>query len=567
MTTVVVDGQRLDPARLAVLGQGGEADVYDLGDGRALKLYKGPDHPDVTGDPIRVAAATTRLAEIEAKLAAFPRGLPAAVVAPVGLARAGRGRAVVGYVMPKVTGVPMFQLGEPRHRRGTAVDLGALVAGFRDLHDTVAALHRAGVVIGDFNDGNVLVDGGRCHLIDADSLQYATWRCPMFTERYVDPRLCDRAAPAPALASPHDPASDWFAFATMLFRALAWVGPFGGVHQPADPRARVAPAARPLRGPSVFAADVIYPRSAAPLAGLPDDLAACFRAIFDGGHRGAFPRALLDRLPLTRCPTCAIDHGRARCPACRHPAPTIAVTRTLTAVAIAASAVPKVRWPVRLGAPDPGGPAVWFAGGALVRAGTLGPEPIGQIVAGASRAWVGAQLGAGWWRAGGYAVAFTFSPHRRGLDDRARLPALRGRIVDCGCVLGDDRAWLWWREAVGAHERVLLCCVAGGEVRGTAAAPATDLDWMVGLAGACAAGPFLFVPTDAGIVRVEVDGGIARPTRRFVETAPLCAAADDLVADRDGLIILAAGAPIPLASGAARAVRLTFTARTPGQES
>lgn len=558
MTTVVLDGARLDPAKLPVLGQGGEADVYDLGDGRALKLYKQPDHPDFAGDPARIADASARLAAIEAKLSAFPRGLPPAVVAPVALARAGRGRAVVGYAMPKVRGVPMFELGEPRHRRGAPADLDALVAAFRDLHATVDALHRAGVVIGDFNDGNVLVDGGRCHLIDADSLQYGGWPCTMFTDRYVDPRLCDRGAATPVPLAPHDQASDWYAFAAMLFRALAWVGPFGGVHQPADPRARVAPSARPLRGPSVFGPDVIYPRSAAPLAGLPDSLAAGFRAIFDGGQRGRFPRELLDRLALHRCPRCAIDHGRASCPACRAAAPVVAITRAISARAFDPRVLVRAAQPV--GTADTA--AVWMQGGALRRRGPLGVETIGQIVPGATRAWIGGSLGAGWWRAGGFAVAFTFAPGRRGLDDRARLPALRGRVVDCGCALSDQLAWLWWRLADGARERLLLACVAGGSVRGTAEVDAADPDWLAGLAGACAAGPFLFVPTDDGIVRVEVAGGAAVATRRFTETAPLCAAGDDLHADRDGLVVVKHGAPLFLPSGPASAVRLTFTKET-----
>lgn len=566
MTAIWLDGERLDDAALPVIGQGGEADVLDLGDGRVLKRYKQPDHPDLAGDPLRAAEAAARLRDAADKLAAFPRGLPDAVIGPLAIAR-GRRREVVGYAMRKVGGAPMFTLGEPRARRAAAIDLADLRAAFLHLHATVTALHAAGVIIGDFNDGNVLVDGARCHLIDADSLQYGRWPCPMFTERHVDPRLCDRAAPAPVLVRPHDAASDWFAFATMLFRALAWVGPFGGVHQPADPRARVAPAARSLRGPSVFAADVIYPRAAAPLAGLPDGLARYFREVFDGGTRGPFPRALLEDLPLARCAPCAIDHARAQCPACRAAAPMVAVSRAITAIAIDPRAVPRATWPVAIGAPAPGAPAVWIAGGQLLRAGALGPETIGQLVGGASHAWVGATTGAGWWRAGGYAVAFTFDPRRRGVDDRARLPALRGRIAAHGCVLGGDRAWLWWREADGARERVLVACVAGGALLGTTDAGADELDWAAGLPGACAAGPHLFVPTDAGIVRVETDGaGRVAVTRRFTDSAPLVCSADTLAADRDGLAVVKTGAPLSLPGGAARAVRLTFTARAAGQE-
>lgn len=566
MTAVVIDGARRDLAGLPLLGAGGEAEVYDLGDGRALKLYKGPDHPDVVGEPARVAAARARLADLEAKLGEFPRGLPSAVVAPTGLARStARGRAALGYVMPKVTGTPMFALGEPRHRRATATDLPTLVAAFADLHATLRALHAAGVVVGDLNDGNLLVDGGRCHLLDADSLQFGRWPCALYTERFVDPRLCDRAAAAPTPRAPHDPASDWFAYAVLLFRALAWVGPFGGVHQPADPAARVAPAARSLRGPSVFGPDVIYPRSAVPLAGLADAVAAYFRQVFDGGRRGEFPRGLLDELRLSRCPTCAIDHGRDRCPACRHVAPALALTGQLTARALDPWSLPATGWSVGA-SPVPGAPPVWLSADTLWRTGTFGPEAIGRLVAGASHAWVGPRLGAGYWRAGGYAVGFTFRPDRRGVDDRARLPPLRGRIVDHGCALGDDHAWLWWREADLGRERYRVVALRAGAVIATAEAEVADAGWHHGLAGACAVGPYLFVPTDDGLVRVEAVAGTAAVTRRFVETAPLCAAVDTLVPIRDGLALIKAGAPLALATGPARAVALTFTARAAGQE-
>src|SRR5207237_5340262 len=180
----------------------------------------------------REAAATLRLPELEARLRDAPRPLPPSVVAPIELARAGRTAAahVVGYVMPRVTGRALYELGEPRVRKPGGVAPGELVVALRALHASVTALHAAGVVLGDFNDGNVLVDGPRCHLLDADSFQHGRWTCALYTERFVDPRLCRRPAPAPVLTRPHDRDSDWYAFATMVFRTLLWVGPFGGVH-------------------------------------------------------------------------------------------------------------------------------------------------------------------------------------------------------------------------------------------------------------------------------------------------------------------------------------------------
>ena len=57
---------RLDPA--SSIGQGGEADVYDIGSGLALKLFKPPDHPDFAADPLAQQAAADRLQEHQQKL-------------------------------------------------------------------------------------------------------------------------------------------------------------------------------------------------------------------------------------------------------------------------------------------------------------------------------------------------------------------------------------------------------------------------------------------------------------------------------------------------------------------
>ena len=48
---VWIDGERVALAPSALFGQGGEAEVYDLGDGRVVKWWKPPDHPDFVGLP------------------------------------------------------------------------------------------------------------------------------------------------------------------------------------------------------------------------------------------------------------------------------------------------------------------------------------------------------------------------------------------------------------------------------------------------------------------------------------------------------------------------------------
>lgn len=526
---VYIDGARVSLAPATLLGQGGEAEVYDLGDGRVLKWWKPPDHPDYDGLPDQQAAAAHRLAERPAKLRALPGNLPAAVVAPCGFALAGkRSTTVVGYLMPKIAGEPLHSYGEPRWRRDHPVDGAAVVAALLALHDALAAVHRARIVVGDCNDLNVLVDGRRVHLIDVDSYQFGGFPCAMYSERFVDPRLCD---PAGVPVRPHDADSDWFAFAVMAFRSLLGVGPWGGVHQPADPARRCPPALRAARRLSVYAPDILYPRAARPLAILPDELAEGFRAIFERDQRGPFPRALLERLQLRRCPTCGDEHGRVRCPACQtqvHVPPAVVHGR--------------LRWqPIAPPAPATyaitRATPVWLDAGALWRRGRLGPERIGGVLAAQTHAWASAKLGVGFYRAGGYAVGFVFRPDRGPLDDRVALPKLRGKLVDAHAVIGDDRAWLFLSLADG-FRITTTCIVIGADATVLAADTLADAPWLAGAGGACAAGPHLFVPTDAGVARVEVVQGAIVHTRTFAETAPLVGAGDRLAISAGGIDVI-----------------------------
>jgi hypothetical protein len=534
----------LSPARL--VGQGGEAEIFDLGDGRVVKWWKPEDHPDYDGMPDARAAAAERLVERPARLRALPGRLPAAVVAPCGLALASRrSQRVVGFVMPKIAGTALYAYGEPRWRRDHAIANADVVAILLALHDAIAELHRAGVVIGDCNDLNVLVDHSappfgaaagraqvpasgdrRVHLIDVDSYQLPGFPCAMFSERFVDPRLTDGTTLVPT--RPHDTDSDWFAFAAMALRSLLGVGPWGGVLAscPASQRA--------LRRLSVLGAGVVYPRAARPLATLPDFALDTFRAIFERDARGVFSRDVLARLRFVRCASCGDEHARTTCPTCSapaRPAPAIIHGRlrhhmvALADVELGALAV--TRTPVR---------NVWLDGAALYRATRVGPERIGSVLAGLTRAWVGRELGVGFYRAGGYAVGFVFRPDRGVLDDRVVLPKLRGELVDARAAISDDRAWLFVTLA-DAGRLVTHAIVISADARVLAAEELdADAPWLAGIAGACAIGAHLFVPTDDGVARVEVSpAGAIVQTRVFAETAELVTAGDRLAPHAAGL--------------------------------
>ena len=122
MAEVFVAGKRhrLNPSN--AIGKGGEADVYDIGNGLVLKLFKPPSHPDLVGDPAAQHAARMRLAEHQRKLPVFPKNLPARVVSPQALATDSKG-LVVGYTMPYLKGAEvLLRYTQRKFRQGIPQD-------------------------------------------------------------------------------------------------------------------------------------------------------------------------------------------------------------------------------------------------------------------------------------------------------------------------------------------------------------------------------------------------------------------------------------------------------------
>ncbi len=266
-----------------------------------------------------------RLSEHQHKLPAFPKGLPERVVAPGELAYDRAGSKIVGYTMDLVEPSQALMRYSDRGWRMTGVDPQSVTAIFRDLHASLEAIHQAGIVIGDFNDLNVLVKNAGAYLIDADSWQFGRFICSVFTPRFTDPLLLDQNQ---QLIKPFNRNSDWYAFAVMLMQSLLYVEPYGGVWRP--PKGlRPVQAQRQQKRITVFHPEVRYPKPALPFDRLPDDLLDQFQRTFGRDERGVFPLDLVQNLRWTKCRQCGTEHARAVCPVCAL-APAAAVKATVT---------------------------------------------------------------------------------------------------------------------------------------------------------------------------------------------------------------------------------------------
>lgn len=167
------------------LGRGGEGVVYELENrpGEVAKIYLAPvDSQKADKLQVMVSQCTVELT----KLAAWPSGLVL-----------DQRRHVAGLIMKKITGFrPVHELYTPKSRlqdfpRAT---WAFLVHAATNVARAFAVVHSHGVVIGDVNHGNVVVnDAALCVLIDCDSFQVTNnghrFLCEVGVSAYTPPEL------------------------------------------------------------------------------------------------------------------------------------------------------------------------------------------------------------------------------------------------------------------------------------------------------------------------------------------------------------------------------------------
>ena len=174
-------------ARGALIGRGGEGDVYDV-----------PDQPDLVAKVYHKAPSPDRIAKLEAMVGLREDRLAEIAAWPVKLLR-DRGSTVVrGFLMPKVKDHhPIHHLYSPKSRAISfpETDFRFLVHTAMNLARAFDRVHATGCVIGDVNYGNVMVSSkAMVKLIDCDSFQIQDragriFRCEVGEPTFVPPEL------------------------------------------------------------------------------------------------------------------------------------------------------------------------------------------------------------------------------------------------------------------------------------------------------------------------------------------------------------------------------------------
>lgn len=308
------------------IGSGGEGDVYELlmsPKTTVAKIYKKPLDE-----------------KKQEKLRLMARGcnedLKGISAWPTDVLSTRPGGPVVGFLMPKIADAePIHKVYGPTHRKETFphADWRFLVRAAKNLAAAFYVIHQYGYVIGDVNEGNILVNERACvRLIDCDSFQVRSrdqlYCCEVGVAQFTPPEIQKSGHFRLERTGNHDN----FGLAILIFQLL-FLGrhPYAGVYSGKEdmPIGKAIAEFRFAYSKHAHTKAIAPPPNSVGLAIVPGELADLFERAF--AERGTSPvgrpRAgdwwdILDPLEnkLRRCSADSVHHyyaGLSSCPWCR----------------------------------------------------------------------------------------------------------------------------------------------------------------------------------------------------------------------------------------------------------
>lgn len=260
--TVIVKGKKTTLSDSDYIAQGGQGVVYAKGNA-VFKIYHDPAQliPEDKIDELSV------LDELKN------------VIIPSYSIFDSKTNKRIGFVMPYIRDTEFLcKLFVANFKKQNKISPNDIVDLVKSMQDTLIGIHEKGVVVGDYNEMNFLVDKQFKipYYIDTDSYQTPSYKCNAIMESVRDPQL-----PMGEFTE----YSDWYSWAIVSFQLYTGIHPFKGKHakyKMNDLTNRMAD------GVSVFDDDVSVPKFVN-FTGIPKAHLEWYKKVFIDGERSIPP--------------------------------------------------------------------------------------------------------------------------------------------------------------------------------------------------------------------------------------------------------------------------------------
>jgi len=130
----------------------------------------------------------------------------------------------IGFLMDKVEGEEMKKLANRKFLSANHITTKDILSMLVRTQEVLRKLHANHIVIGDFNDQNILFDKQfQIYLIDCDSWTVEDEKCVVAMDLFKDPLL---------QSNDFDAGTDTYSFAVLVWKLLTRIHPFGGTMNP-----------------------------------------------------------------------------------------------------------------------------------------------------------------------------------------------------------------------------------------------------------------------------------------------------------------------------------------------
>lgn len=242
------------------IAEGGEGFIYEY-KGKIVKVYKEHVDKGIKEKKIKALMAKPRIGGI---------------VYPLDTVEDENGR-FIGFIMDKIEGEDIKKLSNKKYVTSNNISTKDILAVLLRIQSIIIKLHKQGIIIGDLNDQNIIIDKNmNVYFIDCDSWCIDGIQCDVAIDLFKDPCL---------QSNNFDKNTDAYAFSILAWKLLTRVHPFGGTVQPDIPTTE-----RMERRISIIdRANVTIPRIAKQWNGLAPELIEQFKDNFENGKRTLIP--------------------------------------------------------------------------------------------------------------------------------------------------------------------------------------------------------------------------------------------------------------------------------------